>query len=222
MQVSLCIPTLNRYDLMESLIRSAQEGSVKPDHIYIIDNGGKWAKVRYTETTDPCGIRMHIYRPDANLGVAASWNWFLKYVPEMRIISNDDIVFEANTVKAFVDRVDDTGAWCPESIIGGNAYSCFVLPDKIVSEVGYFDEQISPGWAYLEDNDYQRRMVLAGYTIRPVSGCRVLHAGSSTIKVLGVKEKEEHNTRFRAAEAKYREKWGGAPGRETFTKPYNK
>jgi len=41
MEVNLCIPTLNRYDLLVKCLESAEAGTLKPINYYIIDNGTK-------------------------------------------------------------------------------------------------------------------------------------------------------------------------------------
>ena len=39
--ISLCVPVLNRYDLLVKLLESAEAGDIKPDKYYIVDNGKK-------------------------------------------------------------------------------------------------------------------------------------------------------------------------------------
>ena len=40
--LTVCIPTLNRYDALYDLLISIKAGSLIPKLIYIIDNGGKF------------------------------------------------------------------------------------------------------------------------------------------------------------------------------------
>lgn len=108
----------------------------------------------------------------------------------------------------------------PISMIA-NAFSCYTLGENVINHVGYFDEEISPGYGYFEDNDYYRRMTLAGFRLEIAEGCMVTHGGSSTIKKLSQHDRAEHNRKFTLAQANFVKKWGGTPGRERYTRPYD-
>ena len=97
MEVNVCIPTLNRYDLLFECLKSAREGTVTPDRFWIIDNGG---------TLNYESLDTTVYTPTSNIGVAASWNWFINLVPDMRIICNDDIVFYPDTIEKLLNAFD--------------------------------------------------------------------------------------------------------------------
>jgi GT2 family glycosyltransferase len=225
MKISICVPTLRRYDLLDRLIQSLRTSIVMPDAIYIIDNGGQWfapnkisAELHFRDT---CGIQHHYYKFSVgNLGLAASWNFFVEKVPEVRVICNDDILFTPNAIGALLDAYTPDAVVSPASIVGGNAFSCFILPDQIVRDVGLFDVSISPFWAYLEDNDYFRRMTLKGYGISAAPDSVVEHPVSSTLRAFSPDELAEHHRKFRTAQGNYRRKWGGLPGNEVFTTPY--
>jgi GT2 family glycosyltransferase len=213
MEVSLCIPTLNRYDLLVKTLESAEIGTLKPDCYYIIDNGGS-LKLDFPRTT--------IYRPSFNLGVAASWNYFNTVAPEIRIICNDDIIFYPNTIELLVKNFDPNAVTYPGGIHSTNSFSCFVLPNNILDSIGYFDEWISPQYAYFEDNDYARRMELSGFSLKPVEDAQVNHYGSATLKTFNSEEMEEHHKKFRDARDRYIKKWGGLPREEKYSTPYNR
>lgn len=222
MDIHICIPTLNRYDLLAHALFCLQAGTVRPTYVHIIDNGGRGLDAlglpppRSGEPTYMVGL------PDHNLGVAASWNHFIRMTSDIRIIMNDDIFFHSDTLGRLIQAFDPQAMLCPENIIGGNSFSCFILPDRIVQEVGVFDEEISPGWAYFEDSDYFRRITLAGFRMLPVAGCLVDHTTSSTLAGLTPEEAENHHIRFRLARNNYQAKWGGGPHEETFPTPYNR
>ena len=38
-KIALCIPTLNRYDLLIKALESAEKGNIIPDEYWIVDNG---------------------------------------------------------------------------------------------------------------------------------------------------------------------------------------
>lgn len=210
--ISICIPTLRRYYLLELLLNSLLESTVKPDYIYIVDNGGKY-------NLDIPELNIIVYRPNENLGVAASWNWFIDNAPEIRIIVNDDILFHPDAIQNLIRDYNNSVISFPDSLPG---YSCFVLPDEVVWKVGYFDESISPNYAYFEDNDYSRRVMLSGCGTKIIPNVGVEHKGSSTKKSLNRNELKLHNRKYSEASMRYAKKWGGLPGKEKFRIPYNK
>ena len=212
--ISLCVPTLVCYDLLKNLIESAEKGTVVPDRYYIIDNGGSLNLDEFKKVS--------IYNPGENIGVARSWNFFMKTVSEIRVICNDDVLFFEDTLETLVNAYDENCVIFPGGIPSAYSFSCFIMPNKVVDAVGYFDETISPNYAYYEDNDYHRRMQQLGYVLKPISDCRIEHRNSSTLNKLTGYEKNAHNKRFELARYNYLRKWGGLPGRESFLTPYNR
>lgn len=216
MEVNVCIPTLKRYDLLNKLIISLKKSSVKPTTIYIIDNGRNFK----TKETD---FDIRIYRPEYNIGVAASWNWFINNVPEIRIICNDDLEFTPFAIERLILGYDEDHVVFPHGLESSlNTFSCFTISDKLVKEVGYFDETISPNYAYFEDNDYRYRLILAGYNTKKIWDSIVSHTRSSTINAFGNKELREHHKKFETAKSNYLKKWGGLPEEEKYLTPYNR
>lgn len=220
MQISVCFPTLKRYDLLEESIKSLQHGILKPTDIWVIDNGVGYVP-KHEPGLDEFGINHHYVTFGHNLGCAASWNWFARNVPDVRIISNDDISFHPDTVRKMVHAYDPTAIHSPDSIIGSNSFSCFVLPDHLYNCVGEFDETLSPNYAYFEDVDYSLRLRRMGFKLLGVPNCSVDHLGSSTLKSYDDAEMEDHNFRFIQAQMNYMVKWGGVPNHETYQTPYN-
>ena len=219
--MNVCFPTLNRYDLLNESIASLQRGILKPTDIFVIDNGGKLFPGDFLEFTDEFDIRHHYVNFHRNLGCAASWNWFARNTSEVRIISNDDIAFQPDSLRKLVYSCDPLSITSPENIIGSNSFSCFTLPDYLYNAVGEFDEAISPNYCYYEDVDQSRRLRLAGFKLRGVAGCNVDHLGSSTLKSYTAEELQDHHERFQVAAQNYAAKWGGNPGEERFKTPYN-
>ena len=212
--INVCIPTLRRYDLLKKLIVSLERGSIKPDHYYIIDNGGG---LKLNETP-----RTSIYKPGKNIGVSKSWNWFIKNVPESRLICNDDLIFSQNDLQKLIDNIIPMHITFPKSSGYLNIFSCFILNDDVVNKVGLFDESISPNYGYFEDNDYYRRMELLKVKFKAVLNCNINHVGSATLNSFNQDEKKDHDKRFKTAKANYIKKWGGMPKKETFSTPYGK
>lgn len=222
MEIHICVPTLRRYDLLDELITSMRRSELLPTGFWLIDNGGKYFNGDQLDFIDACGIEHHYRKFGNNLGVAASWNYFLQNVPEMRIIMNDDSAFYPDSIDLLRKSYDPNSITYPAGIPHANSFSCFVFPDKIRDEVGLFDETLSPNWGFFEDNDYFRRMCLQGFELRGVENCRLDHYGSGTLSAMSQEEKELHHEKFRAARERYIQKWGGLPHQEQFEIPYNR
>lgn len=219
--ISVCIPTLNRYELLKELIASLQAGTLKPTDIWVIDNGQKLFADNELNFADDLGIYQHYRKFGYNLGCAASWNWFIQNTEGIRIICNDDIIFAPDALEHWLAAYDSSQIVCPDSLVGSNAFSAFTMPDEVVEKVGLFDEAISPNYAYLEDNDYAYRMKLFGMEIKSAPGVLLKHGESSTLKAFSPGQQQDHHRRFRQAQVNYFMKWGGLPGQEAYTEPYN-
>ena len=214
MEVNVCIPTLNRYDLLNQVLTDIKSSIVIPTAIYIIDNGNGF-KNQFPE------LNIIVHKPGRNLGVAASWNWFINNVPEIRIIMNDDMKLPPDSIGKLANGYDENYLVFPYGM-GVNSFSCFILPNKLIEDVGLFDETISPGYAYFEDNDFSHRMSLKGYGIKIILNTSLGHHGSSTLKLFSQKQISEHHKKFQLAQSNYKKKWGGLPGDEKYINPYNK
>lgn len=211
--VTLAIPTLSRYDLLDFCIASASKGIVKPDKYIVIDNGGLYTY----EGRENVEVISYGY----NIGVAKSWNYFINNVPEIRIISNDDIQFYPETIKELVDGYNFSAITSLKIMGGFNTYSLYIFPDSLKPVVGLFDESISPNYAYYEDNDFAYRMGLVGHGSHLIENVRVGHFGSATLRQMNPTQMTEHHKKFRLAQSNYINKWGGLPGEEKFRTPYN-
>lgn len=203
--VSLCVPVLRRYDLLNVLLASLSASEVRVAYVYIVNNGLK-------PIAGTGNIIVHT--PVMPLGVAESWNYFIKNVPGEHLIVNDDISFAPETIGRMVNTPGDL-----VSPLGVNAFSCFLIRQSCIDKIGLFDESISPGYAYFEDCDYLRRMQLAGLGITRSEGT-VTHGHSQTLAAATPAERGDHHRRFMKAQDNYLRKWGGLPDHEVFTQPY--
>jgi GT2 family glycosyltransferase len=208
--INVCIPVLNNYSGLEKCVESVFNSSLTDCRVFIVDNGDRLNKL-WDRTT--------VYRPMYNMGVAASWNWFIDNTDGIRIISNDDVIFDQYAIEQLLYSFDETRLSIPENM--KNAFSCFLIPQHIIDVVGRFDETISPMYGYFEDDDYMRRMHLAGFQTKLATGSFVEHGGSTTLKNYTPDELESHHRKFRASRERYIKKWGGEPGHEVFRTPYN-
>jgi GT2 family glycosyltransferase len=207
--INLCVPTLNRYDMLARLIASALASDPRPDKIWVIDNGRNVDEsFRAVITPSVANVPVHVHTPHANLGVAASWNWFLRNVPEERVIANDDVVLAPGSLA----RLIGTPGLFVSPLAGAHqAFSCFLIRDECVKRVGFFDEKISPGYAYFEDVDYAWRMAEVNIPIQSVV-CGIEHAGSQTLASYTPEQLTQHHRRFIVAQKNFEQKWGRLPG----------
>lgn len=108
-------------------------------------------------------------------------------------------------------------------------FSCYTLNIKLLETLkeqekdfeeypGLFDEKYYP--AYFEDNDFHRRIKLAGMRAVKTNTALYYHYGSRTIK-----ENKEvghiSDTYYLTNKQRYIDKWGGKPGLEKFKIPFN-
>ena len=94
----------------------------------------------------------------------------------------------------------------------------FVFTPSLIKKVGLLDENFFPG--YFEDNDYKRRIKLAG---ADVVHCPLYatHDRSSTLKSSS-RFKQRNSETFSENYVYYVDKWGGKPNHETYESPFNK
>lgn len=203
--IHIGVPVLRRYDLLRLMLLSAAAGSVKPDKVWIIDNGRQHDKV--VDAIVGLPFPVDVCQPEIPLGVAESWNWFIDNLSEERIITNDDITFTRGALQAMRDT--------PGDLVFGHGYSCYLIRDSGVRKVGKFDESISPGYAYWEDIDYDIRVRQfiegGGEWVQVNAPCEVLHGGSQTNEWATPHEISEHHRKFNIAKNNMIQKWGHIP-----------
>jgi GT2 family glycosyltransferase len=200
---ALIVPVLNRYDLLWDMIRSA-EADAEIGEIVIIDNGGLLIE----------GSPHRVVQPTLNLGVAASWNLGMKVTPNAPwwAIVNSDIEFAPGDLRGLAHHMETVG-----SLAFIEGFAAFGIDRGALDKVGWFDENFHP--AYYEDNDWGYRAHLAGVE-RSGLASGVKHVGSQTIGSSALYRQQNIRT-FPANAAYYRAKWGGLPGNEVFTTPFD-
>jgi GT2 family glycosyltransferase len=211
-RIVLAVPTYRRYDLCLRMLRSVWSGSLLPDRVLIVDNGGGFE--RYWEEHNVLLPGWdEVVVPGKNLGVAASWNRAIRWAKSTPVlIVNDDIVLDVHTLEAFAEAaVRDR----PQilTVAPNMMWECFLQNQAMVDAVGEYDEGFWP--AYFEDDDYRWRMRLLGLTFEAIDAGAVRHDTSSTIAVYSEAERAEHERTYAANSQRYARKWGGTPGLET-------
>lgn len=201
--INICVPVLRRYDLLREMVRSCRASNVQPDNYYIIDNGKN--KHKLLQALGDLDLSVKVHTPAESLGVAASWNWFIRHVSEERVIVNDDITFGPDSLELLLASKADL-VWAK-----GCGFSCYVLRDACVAKLGLFDEAISPGYGYYEDEDYLQRLdgrgTRAPSAVAEEVKCGVLHHKSATLQAASHAELLEHHRKFKIAQGNYVKKW---------------
>ena len=185
-------------------------------------------------------------RNELNLGAAGSWNYGIRFNFQQlgaryMLILNNDTLLHPDCIDKLVDHARNTEDGLitaynmapylpkptdiltaknqlPVEITEAPDFSCFLLKSSTVEKIGFFDENFQP--AYFEDNDYHRRMKLAGIRAAKTTRALYYHYQSQTKKDNPDIENEIRHTYLRN-EGYYVKKWGGRVGHEQFKTPFN-
>ena len=204
----IAIPTVNRADLLNEALEQYFE-DFKDTHIAICDNGRQDIITREEN--------FMIYRPEANLGVARSWNMLMDYADKIQathvLMLNDDIVLgrtdheinlliKSNYNMPFINSLMN---WCS-----------FILSVDAYKKIGAFDAEYFPN--YFNDNDYCYRMRLLGLERTNTSFLNPkVYRNSMTIA-----KEPSLNNRFSEYRQNYINMWGGLPTEEVYKTKFNK
>lgn len=238
--IILGFPTLQRYDLLVKAIASAESGLEVPMKYHIVDNGFSRKCDGYRGFRDYVKVsgldvpwhKVELVEAPKNWGVSGSWNtmikqYALKYDEDnLLIISNDDIEYHSDTIRMFLDAVEENEHnkdyvvyHCDR--FQNSAFSLFSPAPHMVDTIGWFDEKFYP--AYFEDSDYNYRIHLAApYSVFNIEGCTFNHFQSGTFKSYNEKEMKRHHEQFEANRRYFVRKWGGEPTKEKFTTEFNR
>lgn len=202
------IPTLNRWDLLKPSIEKYLLDF--PDtKIYIVDNGSQECRVY-----GPNASNVVSFSEGQNIGVAASWNKLCGVIfsagHTYSLILNDDIYLGKRTL----DIKDMLKTFQAKLFTGMKDFSAFVLPKTTFDWIGPFDEGF---FCYYEDADYMYRLKLKGYKpMRTSTLSPAVYRDNST----GDRNPAVHKWSLQSKQ-RYLQKWGGMPGQEKFTYPFN-
>lgn len=214
----LGVPVLNREDLAARMVASID---YPVDELLVVVNAENkrptvdrlWAAAGANGN-----IRSATFsQPSFNLGCGGSWNHIIRHRPAgpWWLIVNADIQFGAGDLERLASRMDGESRPAFATVF---EFGAFGLNTACVDSVGWFDENLHP--MYFEDNDYQRRMFLAGVDYEQLEST-TRHDTSSTINSDAALAARNDVT-FRLNAAYYLEKWGGPPRAEKFSLPFGK
>lgn len=256
---------INNWPLTEALLEDVLAQDVPPGYRLVVllfangvsqaeDLGARTWMYRSAMQADP---QVVLFSPVIRLPLAAAWNRVLEACwsmgAEEALVLNNDLELWTGTLRwltmfrrdlgaLFVTGIGVTQAQFeafqaqPEVDLqsrGGPDFSCFLI-GRECHERFQFDEDFAP--AYYEDNDYHRRLILAGEGER-IFGVNLpfhhIQGGSGSLRELqrqaeerGEDAKREFGQKWEAqfgrSRQHYLEKWGGLPGGERFETPFGK
>jgi GT2 family glycosyltransferase len=238
--------TLPAIDSVSTAMLNARTKHNIESHFLLIDNGStdstqKGAK-ELTEMEYHRNEEMWGFQKSVNFGIK---HFFRKeYGFDYVLVLNNDIVLHEDAILQLVKRFEQGGVGmvtcldvsgemngahkhpskiseiktnekdtCPESPHPN--FSAFMINRECWDKVGEFDEVFAP--AYYEDNDMHYRMNLAGIKAVCYPPAMFYHYGSRTQNEAIGRPLTNSGNQFE----QYVKKWGGGPGQEKFTHPYN-
>ena len=212
MNYLLGIPFANREDLLERAL-----ATVKPlwPHTVIVDNS--------EPGLDPAAWPVRVVPSPVPLTFSQSMNLLQRLASEQ---SCDVLLYMHNDAEAGPGTADRLLAITDEALVSGRRWGvAFTHYDTLASfnmtmvrEVGPWDT-ILPN--YFADNDYYRRVRLAGYEMIE-TGLPVAHVGGGSNTINSDPRRRFLNgVAYPLYERYYATKWGGTPGRETYVQPFN-
>lgn len=187
---------------------------VDPQNLIVVDNSK-------TGLTLPVTPGQYVRR-GFNIGVAPAWNIAVSRVlndeADMVVLLSQSITFGPSGGLDFVSHFDDPAAkWGVESYF---AWHLIGIKRESFLRIGVFDEQFYP--AYYEDSDWLKRARLDGIRSYenhdgwPYFETDVSYAGDAQALTRG-----DVKLDYGLNHGRYLLKWGGEPGHETYTIPYN-
>jgi GT2 family glycosyltransferase len=228
-----------RFDLLQRMVASCEASSLLPDRYILLSNGGNIGSVTepiqklsgdramrsYLEMPPPAKLQPRLDIQELpRCSVAKAWNQAFRMADEAghgdyTVVTGDDVVFGKETLAGLVAEADahPEALFIYPRVMSSQMFCVFLAKKAVFARIGGFDEQFFP--AYYEDNDFFRRMKLAGIDPLAVDCDGYLHDVSSTLKNFNSHEMEEHHTQFRENQRRYMNKWGGLPGSEIYDVP---
>jgi len=207
------VPVVNRPDLLQNVLAAT---TFLHANLTIIDNSIDGLA---QQLDIPDGVR--VFRAAVQMTFSQTMNFeiseTLRQGKKYCVHAHNDALIPAGACEKLLEFTRKTDAENPKWGIVHTLHDVLCAYNaKVYNDIGGYDT-VFP--AYFSDNDYFRRMELAGWT-RILSGIEVGHVGSQTINsdpflcfLNGLT--------FPLYRAYYEAKWGGGPGQELFKYEFN-
>ena len=184
--------TLKRFDLAQRLLDSID---YPVEHLVIVDNSG----TNTWQPSQPDKVKnLWMIRVPFGLGLVGAWNLIVKSTPYAPywVLVNDDAWFGEGALEIIAQDADPDGLSFPHIVPD---WSCIVLGQKVVEQVGLYDERLYP--LYFDDDDYERRIRNAGLSVKRIEAI-VHHNNSSSLQG----NEAKNNRTFQANQRLYQSK----------------
>lgn len=176
---------------------------------------------------------------DKNDGVTIPWNrMIVRAIQDGHrhiFVANDDTTFATDTMQKMIDVLDereydlvtpinmrDSEVESERRLIPHPDYASFAITSSTIDKFGLFDEEL---FAYYNDNDYSRNLIVNGGKYCAITDAGFYHVGSVT-QLKGrdetTNDRVVSHADFEMAQGYYLAKWGGMPGNEKYTTPFGR
>ncbi len=204
------IPVVNRMDLLRDCVQSVPE---LYDDLTIVDNS--------SEQLVPPDPWYMVFTPPVPLSFTQSMNFeFADTVAKGKkfcVHMHSDAIIPEGEITKLLDTAREIDASGRNWGVIYTHYDVLCVYNPVVAlDIGGFDTVFRD---YFSDNDFYHRMDLAGYE-RINTENSVGHIGSQTINSDPYLQFRNGVT-FPLMRQYYVAKWGGEPGQETFSMPFN-
>ena len=201
------IPYVNRPDLLNIALNSFPQSAWSEKRILVLDN---------SDEPEASQIR---YVPAVPLTFSQSMNFFLRHAIREKcdvfLFMHNDASTDSATIEKLLKLADTKrGHW---GVIFTHYDALAAFNMEAMREVGEWDTNLPQ---YFADNDYYRRVRLAGWETED-TGLPVEHKASSTINA-DAERAFLNGVTFPLYEEYYKRKWGGKPGQECFITPFDR
>jgi GT2 family glycosyltransferase len=216
------IPVVNRPDLLINAVNSV---TCLHDDLTIIDNSPNGMVANIVVPTESGGYArwlppVKVFHPPVPLSFTQSMNWELEETlrrgKTLCVHMHNDAIVPEGACESLLDYAhnihNQRTRW---GVIYTHYDILCVYNPKVYEAIGGYDTNFA---AYFSDNDYFRRMDLAGWE-RINSGIQIGHVGSQTINS-DAYLRHLNGVTFPLYREYYRAKWGGVVGEEQFTYPF--
>lgn len=205
---------VNRPDLLDRALLSFPQ---LRNELTILDNSG------YKQEDETKGGIVRYYQPPVPLTYSQSMNWMLKDAMDRKV---DFILhFHSDAFSVNPNAVDELLEKVREYRDAGRKWACawthydllWAINPVALEDIGGWDTNLP---TYFGDNDARRRWELAGWECINTNIQGVDHEGSATINS-DAKLQFLNQKTFPLYSYYYQERWGGEPGHEKFTVPFD-
>lgn len=202
---------VNRQDL---LVRSVTSFPNLWDDLTVVNN---------STGVVPESVLSKVFKPSVPLSYTQSMNWML--ADSLRRGKDFIIHFHSDAFSENPDAVRQLLEYCRRMKSEGRRWGClwtfydilWAINPVAMNDIGGWDTNFA---SYFSDQDTRRRLNLSGWETIDTNIQGINHEGSATIRSDAKLEFLNTQT-FPLYQNYYLSKWGGQPGEETFSIPFN-